>query len=95
MKKHQEKMILSSTIDQNHTYKNHLKEFFRLFKCLTSRDIYIIAGKLGFFLSAHHAKREREREIEGEFRMRLADEAIYAVIENTQTSVKHKKNEIR
>ena len=42
------------------TYITHLKEFLKLFMCLTSSVIHMISGWLGLFFNALHQERKEE-----------------------------------
>ena len=49
--------ILSSIINQNLYLSGSLKEFLRLFKCVTSRGIYLIVRRLDLLFKFFHQER--------------------------------------
>ena len=55
-------MILSSTMNEKITYKVSLKEFLKLFKCLTSSGIHTVSGWLDILFKALHQERKIRKE---------------------------------
>ena len=60
---HQKHMILSSNINEKkNTYRVSLKEFLKLFKCLTSSGIHTVSGWLDLLFKAFHQERKIRKE---------------------------------
>ena len=47
---------------RKHTYKVSLKEFLKLFMCLTSSSIHTVSGWLDLLFKALHQERKRSKE---------------------------------
>ena len=47
---------------RKHTYKDSLKEFLKLFKCLSSGGIHTVSGWLDLLFKALHQERKRRKE---------------------------------
>ena len=59
---HREHMILSSSMNAKHTYRDSLKEFLKLFKSLASSGIHTVFGWLDLLFKALHQERKRRME---------------------------------
>ena len=47
---------------RKHTYRDSLKEFLKLFKCLASSGIHTVSGLLDLLFKALHQERKRRNE---------------------------------
>ena len=61
--RHQEHMILSSSMYERTYLQVSLKEFLKLFKCLASSGIHTISGWLDLLFKALHQERKSRKEI--------------------------------
>ena len=59
---HQEQMIISSSMNEIKYLQVSLKEFLKLFKCLTSSGIYMVSGWLDLLFKPLHHERKRRNE---------------------------------
>ena len=60
--RHQEQMILSSSMYEKVYLQGFLEGFLELFKCLASKGIHTVSGWLDLLFKALHQERKRRKE---------------------------------